>query len=66
VYPVTFQMKKDAQGNWKTQNLIVNGINLGLTFRNQFAAAVDANNGSIDRAIAGWAPDTQVAKGKSP
>jgi phospholipid transport system substrate-binding protein len=65
VYPVTFQMKKDAQGNWKTQNLIVNGINLGLTFRNQFAAAVDANKGDIGKAIAGWAPDTQVAKAKS-
>jgi phospholipid transport system substrate-binding protein len=65
IYPVTFQMKKDAQGNWKAQNLIVNGINLGLTFRNQFAAAVGANNGSIDKAIAGWAPDTRVVKGKA-
>jgi phospholipid transport system substrate-binding protein len=60
VYPVTFQMQLDKSGKWKVQNLILNGINLGLTFRNQFASAVEANRGSIDKAIAGWTPDTQA------
>jgi phospholipid transport system substrate-binding protein len=60
VYPITFQMKKSAQGEWKTQNLIVNGINLGLTFRNQFAQAVNDNNNNLDKAIAGWAPDAKA------
>lgn len=64
VYPVTFQMRQDAQGNWKAQNLLLNGINLGLTFRNQFTAAVNANNGSIDKAIANWAPDTSSLEKK--
>ncbi|MDF2445045.1 MAG: transporter substrate-binding protein [Moraxellaceae bacterium] len=58
VYPVTFQMQLDKAGKWKVQNLILNGINLGLTFRNQFGSAVEANRGSIDKAIAGWTPDT--------
>jgi phospholipid transport system substrate-binding protein len=69
VYPVTFQVQQDNAGSWKVQNLILNGINLGLTFRNQFGAAVDSNQGSIDKAIAGWAPDTQAlgdkVKGKA-
>jgi len=56
VYPVTFQMKKNAQGQWMAENLIVNGINLGLTFRNQFGSAVNDNNNNLDKAIAGWAP----------
>lgn len=60
VYPVTFQMQLDKAGAWKVQNLILNGINLGLTFRNQFGAAVESNRGSIDKAIAGWTPDTQA------
>jgi phospholipid transport system substrate-binding protein len=60
VYPVTFQMQLDKAGAWKVQNLILNGINLGLTFRNQFSSAVEANRGSIDKAIAGWTPDTQA------
>lgn len=60
VYPVTFQMQLDKAGEWKVQNLILNGINLGLTFRNQFGSAVEANRGSIDKAIAGWTPDTKA------
>lgn len=60
VYPVTFQMQQDKAGKWKVQNLILNGINLGLTFRNQFGSAVEANRGDISKAIAGWTPDTQA------
>ncbi len=62
VYPVNFQMQQDKAGAWKVQNLILNGINLGLTFRNQFASAVEANRGSIDKAIAGWSPDAGAIK----
>lgn len=62
VYPVNFQLQPDKAGAWKVQNLILNGINLGLTFRNQFASAVEANRGSIDAAIAGWSPDTAALK----
>lgn len=64
VYPVSFQMQLGDDGAWKVQNLILNGINLGLTFRNQFAAAVESNRGSIDQAIAGWAPDATPIDGK--
>ncbi len=66
LYPVTFQMMQDGQGQWRARNLILNGINLGLTFRNQFAAQVESNRGSLDKTIAGWAPDTkalEAAKG---
>lgn len=68
VYPVAFQMQMNKAGEWKVQNLILNGINLGLTFRNQFSAAVDSNRGNIDKAIAGWSPDAsndKVANGKA-
>ncbi len=64
VYPVTFQLQTDKAGEWKVRNLIINGINLGLTFRNQFASAVEANRGSIAQAIAGWTPDTRALEDK--
>ena len=43
-------------GDWRVRNVIVNGINLGLTYRNQFAEALrsPANKGDIDKVIAGW------------
>lgn len=66
IYPVTFQMQLDKAGQWKVRNLILNGINLGLTFRNQFGSAVEANRGSLDKAIAGWTPDTKALEAVSP
>lgn len=65
VFPVTFQMQMDKAGKWKVRNLILNGINLGLTFRNQFSSAVESNRGSLDKAIAGWTPDTKALEGTS-
>ncbi len=62
IYPVNFQLQLGKDGAWKVQNLILNGINLGLTFRNQFSSAVEANRGNIDKAIAGWAPDASAIK----
>lgn len=65
VYPVTFQMQMNKAGEWKVRNLILNGINLGLTFRNQFGSAVETNRGNLDKAITGWAPDTKALDGTS-
>ncbi len=65
IFPVTFQMQMDKAGKWKVRNLILNGINLGLTFRNQFSSAVESNRGSLDKAIAGWTPDTKALEGTS-
>jgi phospholipid transport system substrate-binding protein len=65
IYPVTFQMQLDKAGQWKVRNLILNGINLGLTFRNQFASAMETHRGSLDKAIAGWTPDTKALESSS-
>ncbi|MDI1300655.1 MAG: ABC transporter substrate-binding protein [bacterium] len=65
IYPVTFQMRLDNAGAWKVNNILLNGINLGLTFRNQFGSAVEANSGSIDKAITGWTPDTKALDEKT-
>lgn len=62
VIPVTYQMVLNAQGQWKVRNLILNGINLGLTFRNQFASTVEANRGNLDKAIANFVPSAGDVK----
>lgn len=56
VIPVVFQMVRDGQGQWKARNLIVNGLNLGLAFRQRFAQLVEQNRGSVERAINAWSP----------
>jgi len=57
VVPVVFQMVKNSQGEWKARNILVNGLNLGLAFRQRFAQTVEQNRGSIERAINAWSPE---------
>src|SRR5690606_1096837 len=40
VYPVLYSVVLD-DGQWKVRNLIVNGVNMGLTYRNQIASAMN-------------------------
>lgn len=58
--PVSFQLV-DKGSQWKIRNINVSGIDLGLQFRNQFAATVKRNGGNIDKAIANFKPDADAA-----
>lgn len=58
--PVSFQLT-DSNNQWKIRNINVVGIDLGLQFRNQFAATVKRNGGNIDKAIATFKPDADNA-----
>lgn len=61
--PVSFQLA-DHGSQWKIRNINVSGIDLGLQFRNQFAANVKRNGGNIDKAIATFEPDADAAVNK--
>lgn len=56
VYPVSYSLRQD-EGQWKVVNVIVNGINLGLTFRNQFDQAMREHNRDYDAVIDNWSPE---------
>ena len=58
--PVSFQLA-DHGSQWKIRNINVSGIDLGLQFRNQFAANVKRNGGNIDKAIATFQPNADAA-----
>lgn len=59
VYPVSYSLRL-SDGEWRVVNVIVNGINLGLTFRNQFDQAMRENNRDYDAVIDGWSPEVGV------
>lgn len=44
-----------ADGDWKVRNLTFDGVNMGLSFRNQFNGAMSASGGDIDAVIDEWA-----------
>jgi phospholipid transport system substrate-binding protein len=53
-YPGVYSMYLDKNNEWKIINIVVNGINLGLTFRSQFYSLMENNNNDISAVIDKW------------
>jgi len=53
-YPLQYSMGLNRDGDWKVINVIINGINLGSTFRNQFVQSAAKYKGDLDKVIANW------------
>ncbi|MFT7223901.1 MAG: phospholipid transport system substrate-binding protein [Cellvibrionaceae bacterium] len=51
---INYSMAKNHSGEWKMINIVLNGINLGETFRGQFAAAMKKNDGDLQKTIKEW------------
>ncbi|MBL4781177.1 MAG: ABC transporter substrate-binding protein [Porticoccaceae bacterium] len=52
-YPLAYTMGF-KNGQWKVINVVINGINMGKSFRKQFVDASEKNEGDIDKVIASW------------
>jgi phospholipid transport system substrate-binding protein len=63
VVPITYQLI-DLNNTWKVRNLQLNGIDIGLTFRNQFASTVQANRNNLDAAIKNFVPSANATPSK--
>lgn len=59
IYPLQYSMGLGDDGVWRVRNVIVDGVNLGLTYRNQFASAMQSGDarGDIDAVIDEWTLD---------
>ncbi|MBZ2168466.1 ABC transporter substrate-binding protein [Marinobacter sp. chi1] len=53
-YPVTYSMYKSGEGVWLMENVIVEGVNIGLAFRDRFAQEMEQNRGQVDVVIDDW------------
>jgi len=51
---VRYSMAAKKPGQWQIRNMIIEGINLGQTYRSQFASSMSQNGGDMDAVIAGW------------
>ena len=60
IYPITYKVRKNKNGDWLIINIIVNGVNLGLTFRNQFQALAKEHDENIDEIIKHWTSDADL------
>jgi phospholipid transport system substrate-binding protein len=53
-YVIEYQMRRDRDGRWWLRNMIVETINLGVIYRNQFQAAARDADGDLDHVIENW------------
>lgn len=53
-YHVQYVLHKHKSGHWLINNVIVEGVNLGATYRNQFAEAVENHQGDVDYVVNHW------------
>ena len=53
-YEIQYSLRKDSRGQWKLRNMVVESINLGKIYRNQFDSAVEVYEGNIDKVIDNW------------
>jgi phospholipid transport system substrate-binding protein len=61
-YPVTYSMYKDSEGRWLMENIIVEGVNIGLAFRDRFSQEMEEKGGQIQAVIDGWSDAAQSLK----
>ncbi len=61
-YPVTYSMYKTEDGRWMMENVIVEGVNIGLAFRDRFAQEMEENRGQIQAVIDGWSDAVESLK----
>lgn len=61
VYPLSYTMVS-LDGTWKMRNVVINGINVGKLFRDQFAQAMQDNRNDLDKVIDNWAETVAKAR----
>ncbi|MCK0164300.1 ABC transporter substrate-binding protein [Marinobacter sp. S6332] len=53
-HSVTYSMYRKEDSNWMMENVIVEGVNIGLAFRDRFTQEMEANRGQVQVVIDGW------------
>lgn len=64
VYRIVYSMFLAEDGAWRLENLILEGVNLGLTYKNNFAEMASQYGGDIDKVIANWSSRVEAEKKK--
>ena len=56
-YGVAYSMYRPEEGNWQMENVIVEGINIGLAFRDRFEQQMQAQDGDVGAFIDQWSAE---------
>ncbi len=64
-YVIHYSMRQNRDGDWRLRNLIVESINLGQIYRNQFESAMRDHRGDINVVIDNWDVSTTESVGEN-
>lgn len=53
-HSVTYSMYRKTDSDWMMENVIVEGVNIGLSFRDRFTQEMEASRGQLQVVIDGW------------
>lgn len=53
-YVVMYQMGRNKSGDWKLRNVIIESVNLGAIYKDQFLASAREQGGNIEAVIDSW------------
>lgn len=53
-YVIQYSLHRIKDGSWMVSNVIVEHVNLGLTYRDQFAESVENHKGDVDYVVDHW------------
>ena len=56
-YGVSYSMYRPDDGDWQMENVIVEGINIGLAFRDRFNQEMEEHRGDLQKVIDNWSAD---------
>jgi len=54
IHQLSYTMVQNRADEWKLINLVLDGVNLGRSFRSQFQQAAKQQNGNLDKVINNW------------
>lgn len=53
-YLIQYSMRQNDDDKWLIRNIIIDGVNIGLTYRNQFKSAMETENEDLARVVKLW------------
>lgn len=64
-YGVTYSLFENSEGRWMMENVVVEGVNIGLAFRDRFQQDMEKRRGDIQAVIANWSGEVEGLEEKA-
>lgn len=64
-YQVSYSLFKNSDGHWLMENVIVEGVNIGLAFRDRFQQEMENRRGNIQAVIDNWSGEVEELEEKT-